>query len=603
MSDYVAAFSIAQRHGCWHAFNASVFTAETHQHGGSYEWAVPFFGLPFGRSVDDGRVTSLPVLPATFPFPVNQSLCGAHWRLGDTDCYGWWCAVLPGSYEATKWQFTARFWQVHERAWLEFVDTHHSMIDVDIVMHIRVGDVSLDADQDTMFATLFEQLAALASPRHWTLDVVFECPSCESRLPASHAVLHTLCDNGAAYNCSACRFSSQLTVRESLQRLILGDVLVTSGSSFSYMAALVHRGVVLEREPKETWSMGRAYAMSSSFNVTNSGAIEPFFEARSRLHLLMSEWAQVSADSHVFVRKPNVAGGATPRQPVDELFAARDVRDAIVRREAWLHGAEQLVERLYDDMPTIRDAVLAWPNMSGRGHRQFDVIGPIAPRCRQLEVFGDGEDAMRFCGSNFAQVPCVVVALGSSGRWSFEEAVVLRTPCRVVTFDCTLAELHPPEHLTDRVQAFRICLAMRNFVNAQGWQFMDWSTAMAHAKVHHVTYLKMDIEGFEIEVLRDLERLKPALLPMQISFELHYQTQMADLAWSKRFKTPAELVLFMIGAQRLGYFPVDRVDNVDCPHCTKLLFVRFQHQTDSAAARQTVLNISLALLVLLWICK
>ncbi len=88
-------------------------------------------------------------------------------------------------------------------------------------------------------------------------------------------------------------------------------------------------------------------------------------------------------------------------------------------------------------------------------------------------------------------------------------------------------------------------------------------------------YLKMDIEGYEYEVLRSIVD-RGEMMPAQIGFELHYRTQMPLLSWFNRSKSSAEIVTFMEYLHyQGGYFLIDRHDNRVCKHCTELLIGRF----------------------------
>ena len=91
------------------------------------------------------------------------------------------------------------------------------------------------------------------------------------------------------------------------------------------------------------------------------------------------------------------------------------------------------------------------------------------------------------------------------------------------------------------------------------------------------TIFKMDIEGFEYNVLLELLKSSPPeTWPQQISMEVHWATRMIDLQWMLRTRTAAEMslwfaVLFTVG----GYLPVEReFFSVGCPSCMEVLLVR-----------------------------
>lgn len=53
----------------------------------------------------------------------------------------------------------------------------------------------------------------------------------------------------------------------------------------------------------------------------------------------------------------------------------------------------------------------------------------------------------------------VLMLLGSNNEYSFEQAVVQLTKCRVETFDCTVKAPHLPPGLQGRVRFHPICVA------------------------------------------------------------------------------------------------------------------------------------------------
>jgi len=65
-------------------------------------------------------------------------------------------------------------------------------------------------------------------------------------------------------------------------------------------------------------------------------------------------------------------------------------------------------------------------------------------------------------------------------------------------------------------------------------------------------------------------------LPEQISFEIHYETQMKGQDWYGRQRTAGEMALFSRRLYEAGYRVISREDNRLCDHCTELTVVRFQ---------------------------
>ena len=89
-----------------------------------------------------------------------------------------------------------------------------------------------------------------------------------------------------------------------------------------------------------------------------------------------------------------------------------------------------------------------------------------------------------------------------------------------------------------------------------------------------VAHLRARIAGFEWDVLPALAAA-PSLLPTSISLELHFVTQMPELRWYGRMRTPTEIAAWMdYMFMRGGYVLVDRRDNDPCPHCTEIVIAR-----------------------------
>lgn len=213
------------------------------------------------------------------------------------------------------------------------------------------------------------------------------------------------------------------------------------------------------------------------------------------------------------------------------------------------------------------------------GPNRFDLVGKVSRPCN-LTIFATGDDEKRACP--FTEDDCHVISIGSRGQWAFERDVVTKTRCRVSTFDCT-GDFQVPDNLRERVTSYKICLARATKLPF----LMDWVTMMAHAGVtKSPSYVKMDIEGHEWDVLQDMIQVG-VFLPDQIAFELHWKTWKARSwesrgqlvggpTWMGREKTAAEIALFMHMLYCLGKFRLaSRNDNPFCSYCTELLLVRY----------------------------
>jgi len=215
------------------------------------------------------------------------------------------------------------------------------------------------------------------------------------------------------------------------------------------------------------------------------------------------------------------------------------------------------------------------------------VLGPVGPHCIKLEAYGREKHA---CGLSELQAPCSVVSIGCKGIWDFEIAVFAKTPCHIHTFDCTVhSRIMVPERIRSRTSLHRVCIAARSYTDPRTHRvFEDWPTLLKRVgmPIQAPSFLKMDIEGFEYQVLRAVlgshhlatgtskatEAL--SLWPTQIAMELHFQTQMRELPFHGRLVSVGEIALFMDFLWRQGgYTLIDRRD-----HLARILIARISVQ-------------------------
>jgi hypothetical protein len=117
-----------------------------------------------------------------------------------------------------------------------------------------------------------------------------------------------------------------------------------------------------------------------------------------------------------------------------------------------------------------------------------------------------------------------------------------------------------------------VCLGDKDITTIDGKTFLSWRSLLSAANVSSSpTFLKMDIEGYEIPVMRSIIDSGKDL-PLQIAMELHL-TKMSDNY--VRMRSSAEIMAFMNYLHDFGgYMMIDRNDNNFCSHCSELLFVR-----------------------------
>jgi hypothetical protein len=150
----------------------------------------------------------------------------------------------------------------------------------------------------------------------------------------------------------------------------------------------------------------------------------------------------------------------------DQVLGAKKIRSD------WTRDLESVLEK---ELDRTRIHI----NLKGdfdipNGHRRFDMLGPIAPKCENLISFGQGDEEKRACGLlgllKQQQRDCTIMSLGSNDQWSFEEAVFAALPsCITHTFDCTVKDsARPPAAIASRTFLHRACIGETDATAADG---------------------------------------------------------------------------------------------------------------------------------------
>lgn len=114
---------------------------------------------------------------------------------------------------------------------------------------------------------------------HFVFNADEDRTSSATLLPADYQFVDAIvCRAGAS-----CVLHGHAAVTEALQLMMSADVLVTSRSSFAYVAALYTRGIVLFETPKENCDV--CYYVSEAFRVDTSGRIFDVAEFRARMRM------------------------------------------------------------------------------------------------------------------------------------------------------------------------------------------------------------------------------------------------------------------------------------------------------------------------------
>jgi hypothetical protein len=233
-------------------------------------------------------------------------------------------------------------------------------------------------------------------------------------------------------------------------------------------------------------------------------------------------------------------------------------------------------------------------------HKRFDAFAEMAT-CQKTCVGGGCSDDQSkiLCGlDSVRQSNCVVYSIGSNNMWDFERSILKLNPgCEVHSFDCTghKSRFKVPEG----IHFHHVCLGPKNkpaplnpgperwSVRGETWTLEKMQSTLNHTRID---LLKMDIEGYEWPLLNSWPELfdirsQDAVLPMQIAVEVHYQSQMEELAVKDDidFKHTTDHVRLQSHLLKMGYAVVVNDRNPACPHCTELTLMRIRcpidHQT------------------------
>jgi len=186
-----------------------------------------------------------------------------------------WCLdALPSStYRSAIFIAREKYYRAH-------VPSLRMSSPVSVVWHIRVGDRNLRANNAEHYRNLF----ALLQRRVHVFQVLFlyDCiRNCvANKAPAGYQFLEGLC-------VSNCQFDNSASVRDHMKLMINADILITSGSSFSYAAAMYSNKIVIYT-PNKMVECPKCFLVEHYIYVGDQGAIEVSEEAKfvSQLRLL-----------------------------------------------------------------------------------------------------------------------------------------------------------------------------------------------------------------------------------------------------------------------------------------------------------------------------
>jgi hypothetical protein len=257
---------------------------------------------------------------------------------------------------------------------------------------------------------------------------------------------------------------------------------------------------------------------------------------------------------------------------IPKLFDTSAIHESIIQRKQWTRSLPFTFASILEQHPA-HQLGQEFP----LDHSRFDMLGPIGPRCLDLESYGTGDDEKHACALKSLQAnksDCIIISIGSNNAWGFEESIYMNLPhCRIETFDCTIpASSKPPATIADKTTFHHICVGDTDQTTNDGRRYLSWPSVLKLIRANQAPlYLKMDIEGYEYPVLRSIVS-NGTLLPLQIAFEMHYATGI-PLSWQGRLKSSGELATFMEYLHyEGGYFLIDRHDIHNAQSCLSARF-------------------------------
>jgi len=229
--------------------------------------------------------------------------------------------------------------------------------------------------------------------------------------------------------------------------------------------------------------------------------------------------------------------------------------------------------------------------------------GPVGPQCSNMLTFSPGTyEEKKLCiptsspSSSRTNVDCNILSIGSNDQWGFEMEVTQQLPgCVTHTFDCTLSDNTPKKKpMNDDINFYPYCIgssenqgptllpydklwdAVMTRQNDNKNTVSESRTKQQSAIISPPKLLKMDIEGYEFDVLHNLlSSSDSSIWPEQIMLEVHWATRMVGLQWMPRTLTAGEISLFFGGLFNFGgYMVVDAKKINGCDPCLEVLLVR-----------------------------
>jgi hypothetical protein len=258
---------------------------------------------------------------------------------------------------------------------------------------------------------------------------------------------------------------------------------------------------------------------------------------------------------------------------------------------------------LSEPMAVVDNRISQWMSNLPSTYEQADTVGikharffpfePIAT-CRQEEAVGGAaksDKSKLMCGLENLQTPgCVIYSIGGDNNWDFERDLLLKTKCEIHTFDCTGPKERFDRQPTDARSHFHhICIghvaapahecSHDHALCGESMTLDQMQTMLGHTAVD---VLKIDVEGWEVPILRSWAANTSTKLPRQLLMELHWRSQFLEVPMPDS-RAPKENLLEVLTPREtvdlcrmligMGYVTAERDDNISCDHCSELTLI------------------------------
>ena len=228
---------------------------------------------------------------------------------------------------------------------------------------------------------------------------------------------------------------------------------------------------------------------------------------------------------------------------------------------------------------------LLWNRENNEYAAIFDKMAKVVPTNCLFETFGTGDESKRMCMAPFIhEESCWIMSIGCNGLFGFESDIFFRTKCSVHIFDCT-GDWEVPKNIASRVSLHKLCVGAsessegdRNFL-----PYEDLVSIATDGLNTQPAYLKLDVEGYEFQVIPAILALPPTIQPVQIGFEVHlitylnagplYAQRAKDSLWFIKDYSDVGLLFFELKSIG-GYKLISREDNPFCQHCSELVIMK-----------------------------